>query len=50
MVKAGYDNLVITVPAADNVIRLLPPLTITDAEIDEAINRLDAAARQVEAA
>ena len=50
VVKAGYDNLVITVPAADNVIRLLPPLTITDAEIDEAINRLDAAARQVEAA
>ena len=50
VVKAGYDNLVITVPAADNVIRLLPPLTITDEEIAEAVQRLDAAARQIEAA
>ena len=44
VVNAGYANEVITVPAADNVIRLLPPLTITDAEIETAINRLDAAA------
>ena len=50
VVKAGYDNLVITVPAADNVIRLLPPLTITEEEIAEAVTRLDAAATQVEAA
>ncbi|MFC4667082.1 aspartate aminotransferase family protein [Seohaeicola nanhaiensis] len=50
VVNAGYDNLVITVPAADNVIRLLPPLTITDEEIAEAVQRLDAAARQIEAA
>ncbi|WP_050932061.1 aspartate aminotransferase family protein [Aestuariivita boseongensis] len=44
VVKAGYDHQVITVPAADNVIRILPPLTITDEEIAEAINRLDATA------
>ena len=44
VVNAGYANEVITVPAADNVIRLLPPLTITDAEIETAINRLDASA------
>jgi acetylornithine/N-succinyldiaminopimelate aminotransferase len=50
VVKAGYDALVVTVPAADNVIRLLPPLTITDDEIAEAITRLDAAASAVEAA
>lgn len=48
VVAAGYDNLVITVPAADNVIRLLPPLTITDEDIDAALTRLDAAATQVE--
>jgi acetylornithine/N-succinyldiaminopimelate aminotransferase len=47
VVNAGYDANVITVPAADNVIRLLPPLTITDAEITEAITRLDAAAKAV---
>ncbi len=48
IVKAGYANEVITVPAADNVLRLLPPLTITDDEIAEAITRLDAAATDVE--
>ncbi len=50
MVKAGYDALVITVPAADNVIRLLPALNITDADIAEAISRLDEAATALEAA
>ncbi|MHA6265013.1 acetylornithine transaminase [Arenibacterium sp. CAU 1754] len=44
LVNAGYDNLVITVPAADNVIRLLPPLTISEDEIAQAVDRLDAAA------
>ncbi len=47
VVAAGYDALVITVPAADNVIRILPPLNISDAEIAEAIDRLDAAARSL---
>jgi acetylornithine/N-succinyldiaminopimelate aminotransferase len=48
VVQAGYDNAVITVPAADNVIRLLPPLTLSDEDIGEAITRLDKAATQVE--
>jgi len=48
VVAAGYDALVITVPAADNVVRLLPPLTITEAEIAEAASRLDAAATGLE--
>jgi acetylornithine/N-succinyldiaminopimelate aminotransferase len=48
VVKAGYDALVATVPAADNVIRLLPPLTISDAEITEAVTRLDTAATALE--
>ncbi|HAW47276.1 MAG TPA: acetylornithine transaminase [Roseovarius sp.] len=50
VVKAGYDALVATVPAADNVIRLLPPLTITEGEIAEAVSRLDAAATALETA
>ena len=49
MVNAGYAKEVITVPAADNVIRLLPPLTITDEEIAEAVTRLDAAASSLSA-
>ncbi len=48
VVKAGYEAQVITVPAADNVVRLLPPLTITDAEIAEAVTRLETAATEVE--
>ena len=47
VVSAGYDALVTTVPAADNVVRLLPPLNITDDEIAEAVTRLDAAATQL---
>ena len=49
VVNAGYDQGVITVPAADNTIRLLPPLIITDDEIGEAILRLDKAATQLTA-
>ncbi len=50
VVTAGYGALVITVPAADNVIRLLPPLTISDDELAEAFDRLDAAATSLAAA
>ena len=48
IVKAGYDQHILTVPAADNALRLLPPLTITDEEIAEAVTRLDAAAMALE--
>lgn len=47
VVKAGYASEVLTVPGADNVIRLLPPLTLTDADIAEALARLDRAAASV---
>ncbi len=47
LVQAGYAEDVLTVPAADNVVRLLPPLNITESEIDEALRRLDAAARRI---
>ncbi len=42
IVKAGYAVHLLTVPAADNVIRLLPALNIPDADLAEALNRLDA--------
>ena len=35
------DAGMLTVGAGDNVVRLLPPLIITEAEIDEAIAILD---------
>ncbi len=50
VVNAGYDAEVLTVPAGDNVVRLLPPLNISLEEVNDAIARLDAAATQVEGA
>ena len=44
VVNAAYGQGLLTVPAADNVVRLLPPLNISDADISEAVKRLDAAA------
>jgi acetylornithine/N-succinyldiaminopimelate aminotransferase len=35
----------LAVPAGDNVVRLLPPLTVTDDEIREALSRIRAAAK-----
>lgn len=43
------DARMIGIPAGDNVIRLIPPLVITEAEVKEAYTRLDAAARALEA-
>ena len=50
VVKAGYAEGVLTVGAADNVIRLLPALNIPDADIAEALVRLDRAASRIERA
>jgi acetylornithine/N-succinyldiaminopimelate aminotransferase len=40
----------LSIPAGDNTLRLVPPLIITDAELSEAVHRLDAACRLAEAA
>ncbi len=50
VVNAGYKAHVLVVPGGDNVIRLLPPLNISDEEIDEGIARLHKAAERIEAA
>ena len=43
VVAALRDHGLLAVGAADNVVRLLPPLNVSDAEIDSAIERIDAA-------
>ena len=43
VVPAGLGHGVIVNRTAETVVRLLPPLVITTAEIDEALGRLDAA-------
>ncbi len=41
VVKAGYGAGILTIAAADNVLRLLPALNIPDTDIAEALRRLD---------
>ena len=40
-VKGGYENAILTVPASDNVVRLLPALNITAEEVNEGLSRLE---------
>jgi len=40
-VKRGYENAILTVPASDNVVRLLPALNITAEEVNEGLSRLE---------
>ncbi|MCB1490382.1 MAG: aminotransferase class III-fold pyridoxal phosphate-dependent enzyme, partial [Rhodobiaceae bacterium] len=50
VVAAARDAHLLMPAAGDNVVRLLPPLNVTEAEIDSAIERLDAACTAIEAA
>ncbi len=43
VVEAAREAALLTVPAADNVVRLLPPLTATEEELAEGVARLEAA-------
>ncbi|WP_299479900.1 aspartate aminotransferase family protein [uncultured Roseibium sp.] len=48
-VAAARDAGLLAVPAGDNVVRIMPPLTMTEDEISEALERLEQAALSVEA-
>ncbi|MEM8990473.1 MAG: aspartate aminotransferase family protein [Pseudomonadota bacterium] len=48
LVEAGREAGVLTVPAGDNVVRILPPLTVTEDEIGAGIERLDRALTAME--
>lgn len=47
VIAASYDEKLLVVPAKHNVVRLLPPLNVTAAEIDEALVRFGAAVEKV---
>lgn len=49
VVKAAYAQHLLTVPAADNTLRLLPALNIPDEDLAEAVSRLDKAAASLAA-
>mgnify|MGYP001210727077 CR=1 FL=1 len=47
VINALFEQRLVVVGAADNVIRLLPPLTVEEEQIEEALAKLDAAAREL---
>ena len=49
-VTAAIGEGLLTVAAGENVVRLLPPLIVTEKEINEAITKMSAACRKLEAA
>jgi acetylornithine/N-succinyldiaminopimelate aminotransferase len=44
---AALERRLLTIGAGDNVVRLLPPLIITRADVDEALDKLDQACRAI---
>jgi acetylornithine/N-succinyldiaminopimelate aminotransferase len=49
VMEAARRHGLLTVPAGDNVLRLLPPLILSEPEVGEAIGRLDAACMELSA-
>ncbi|WP_460447991.1 acetylornithine transaminase [Alsobacter sp. SYSU BS001988] len=47
---AAREEHLLTIPAGDNVVRLLPPLIISDSDVAEAFDRLDRACARIERA
>ncbi len=43
LIEALREHSMLAAPAGDNVVRFLPPLNVTESEIREAMNRLEAA-------
>lgn len=48
VIAAAQSQELLCAPAGNNVLRLLPPLTLSEADISEAIARLDRAATELE--
>ena len=46
---AALDQHLLTIGAGDNVVRLLPPLVVSEADVADAVARLDRACRALEA-
>jgi acetylornithine/N-succinyldiaminopimelate aminotransferase len=45
---AARAERLLTIPAGDNIVRLLPPLIISEEELAEGVRRLDAACQRLE--
>jgi len=43
VVQALFGEKMLTVPAGENVVRIIPPLIVADEDLDEAVNKMEAA-------
>jgi acetylornithine/N-succinyldiaminopimelate aminotransferase len=50
LVDALRAEKLLTVAAGENVVRLIPPLTVSEAEIDQAVDMIDRACTRIERA
>jgi acetylornithine/N-succinyldiaminopimelate aminotransferase len=48
--NAMRDEKLLTVAAGENVVRMLPPLIVNEAEIDEAVKRIERACAKLSGA
>ena len=48
VIDAGYRSRILTVPAGDNTVRILPPLNIGDEDVAEIARRIEEAAEDLE--
>ena len=47
VIAACFDEQLLTVIAGDNVVRLIPPLNVSDDELGEAVKRLSNAFQRI---
>jgi acetylornithine/N-succinyldiaminopimelate aminotransferase len=47
LIAAAIDQQLLTIAAGDNVVRLLPPLIVTDEDLSEAVAKLDRACQSL---
>ena len=48
VVNAGYRSRILTIPAGDNAVRILPPLNIGDEDVAEIARRIEKSAEDLE--
>ena len=48
LVAKAFDHGLLTVPAGENVVRFLPPLTVNEDHIHEAVGIIDACCKELE--
>ena len=48
VIKQSLENFLILVPCGENMVRLLPPLNITEEDLLEGLSRLDIVAKDLE--